>query len=127
VLTEISGAGTLRVASLETEDVRTHEVVPLIRLLEVVSSRLSVGWEVVREHEGAERITALIGTVGVELSSTIVSSEVDELLVDVTSDLNVVWGLHEGDTGDSALGDDTCTTAGLSAPCDRLALGVTNG
>lgn len=64
--------------------------------------------------------------MGIELSSTIVRRKVNELLVDKAGDLDVVGGLHEGDTGDSALGDDTCTTAGLSAPCDRLALGFTN-
>lgn len=73
------------------------------------------------------RSTHKIGTVGVELSSTVVGLEVDLGLVNETNDLEVAGGLHELNTGDGTSGDDTGTTALLGAPGDLLTLGVTNG
>jgi hypothetical protein len=92
--------------------------VPFICLLEVVSASLLVGGKVVREHEGTEGIATLISAVRIKLSSTIISLDVDKGLVDVAGDLDVIRGLDEGHAGDGTLGDDTCTTARLSAPCD---------
>ena len=73
------------------------------------------------------RSTHKIGTVGVELSSTVIGLEVDLGLVNETNDLEVAGGLHELNTGDGASGNDAGTAALLGAPSDFLTLGVTDG
>jgi hypothetical protein len=123
VLAVIGGASTCGVASLEAKDSSTHKVVPFDGL-DVLGA--SGGTERLGEQEGTERVTTLISTVGIELSSGITSGNVDEGLVDVASDLNVVGCLQELDTSESALGDDTSTVAWLRAPCDTLTLDVTD-
>jgi hypothetical protein len=117
VLTEMGSVGTGGVASLEAERSSTHEVVPFYSLDE-----LSV--EGVGEQETTEGVTTLIGTVGVQLSSGVVGLDVDVLLLDEASDLNVVGRLHELNAGDGTLGDDTGTIAWLRAPSNALTLGV---
>jgi hypothetical protein len=86
VLAVISGVSTCGVASLEAELSSTHKVVPFDGLLEVSSP--GVG-----EEEGTKGVSSLIGTVGVEFSSRVVRGNVNETLVDETSDLDVVGGL----------------------------------
>ena len=70
--------------------------------------------------------THLISTMGVHLASSIISSDVDVGLVDVTRDEDVGWGLEELDTGDGAFGHDTGTVPWLGAPGDGLGFLVTN-
>jgi hypothetical protein len=111
------GVWLRRVASLKAEGSSTHEVVPLDSLNEVTSPGLG-------EEKGTKRVTTLIGTVGVEFPSGIIGSDVDELLLDEASDLDVVRGLHELETSDGTLGDDTGTITGLCAPGDAFAFGV---
>ena len=61
----------------------------------------------------ARRTTHEVSTVGVKLSSTIVSLDVDLGLIDETDDLDVVGGLGELDTGEGTRGDKTSTVGGL--------------
>lgn len=119
VLAVVGGVGTRGVASLEAESSSTHEVVPFDGLDH--TSTPGVG-----EEETTEGVTTLIGTVGVELSSGVGGVNVDEVLLDEASDLDVVGGLHELETGDGTLGDDTGTISGLGAPGDTLTLDVTD-
>lgn len=119
VLAVVGGVSTSRVASLEAELTSTHEVVPFNGLLELTG-------EGVREEEGTEGVTTLIGTVGVEFTSRVVSSEINVLLGDVASDLDVVGGLDELDTSQGTSGDDTGTIVWLGAPGNGFTLSVTN-
>ena len=124
MFTEVGSVGASRVASLEAENVTTHEVVPLDDLLVavVVAIRPSGGIE-----KATEGVTAEVGTVGIELSSKVVGSEVDEGLIDETNDLDVVGGPHELDTLKSSGRDETGSMAGLGAPCDFLLFGFPDG
>lgn len=119
VLAEASSVGTSGVAGLEAESSSTHKVVPFNSLNELSS-------ECVGEEETAEGVTTLVGTVGVQLSSGVIGLDVDEVLGDATSDLNVVGRLHELNAGDGTLGDDTGTIAWLCAPSNALTLDVTD-
>jgi len=105
------------IASLEAEGSSTHKVVPFDGLNKVTGP--GVG-----EEKGAERVTTLIGTVGVEFSSGISWVDVDKLLIDKASDLNVIRSLHELNTSDRTLRDDTGTVAWLCAPSDVFTFGV---
>jgi hypothetical protein len=119
VLAVVGGVSTCGVASLEAESSSTHEVVPFDGLGVAVTP--GVG-----EEESTERVTTLIGTVRVEFTSRVISGDVDELLLDEAGDLDVVGGLHELETSDGTLGDDTGTIARLCAPSDTLTLDVTD-
>lgn len=80
--------------------------------------------------EATKRVATFISTVRVHLSSTIVGVHVDQLLVDVSDNLNVSGGLHELEAGDRASGNDTSAVAGLRAPCNGCSFGgadVTSG
>ena len=85
-----------------------------------------VGRPSVGEDETSERVTTLVGTMGVHLSSTVISLEVDLALINVTNDLNVVGGLHELNTSDRTSWDKAGTMARLGAPCNRFALDIAN-
>jgi len=122
VLAVVSSVGTCGIASLEAEGSSTHEVVPFDGLDEATTT----GTEGLGEEEGTEGVTTLISTVRVEFSSRVIGGNVDELLLDETSDLDVVGGLHELETGDGTSGDDTGTIAGLCAPSDTLTLDVSD-
>jgi len=123
MLAVASSVGASRVASLKTESIAAHEVVPLDDLLVgAVVTGPSGGVE-----ETAERVTTEIGTVGIELSSKVIRLEVDEGLVDKTNDLDVVWGPHELNTLKGTSGDETRAMAGLGAPGDFLMFGLTDG
>lgn len=119
VLAEVSSVGTSRIASLEAENTSTHEVVPFDSLGE--ASTPGIG-----EEETTEWVTTLISTVGVEFSSRVISLDVDELLLDEASDLNVVGGLHELDTSEGTVWDTTSAITGLCAPGNALTLNVTD-
>lgn len=123
MFTELGGVGASRVASLETEGVSSHEVVPLddLGVLVLVSP---AGWECIGEDEATKGVATLISAVGIHLTSGVVRLDVDQGLVDMPSDLDIVGGLHELNAGEGASGDDTGATTGLSAPGDGLALGV---
>lgn len=93
-----------------------HILVPLLGLL--VGSlvrRPGVG-----EDETSERVTTLVSTMGVHLSSTVILLEVDLRLVKEANNLNVVRGLHELDTGNGTRRNETSTVAGLGAVSDGL-------
>jgi len=126
VLAKLSSPRAGGVAELHAENVGTHEVVPLKHLLEVVASGSRILGEVVRVHEATKRVAALVSTMRVELASSIISLDVDEVLVDVAGHLNVVGGLDEGDASDGTSRDNTSTAAGLSAPGNRFTFGVTD-
>ena len=119
VLAEVSRIGASRIASLETESVTAHEVVPLDDLLVVV---LVVTGPCGGVEETTEGVTAEVGTVGVELSSEVIRTEVDEPLVDETDDLNVVGGPHELNTLQGTSGDETSSMTGLGTPGNFLVL-----
>jgi len=63
----------------------------------------------------------------VQLPSCIIGQEVGLSLIDVTDDLDVVWGSHELDTLEGARGDETSAVARSGTPRDGLMLGLTNG
>ena len=90
-----------------------NSLVPLNRLDEIAGECLG-------EEETTQRVTALIGTVGVHLTSRVIGGEVDLVLLDETSNLDVGSGLDELNAGQSALGDDTGSIAGLCAPGNGL-------
>ena len=90
-----------------------NSLMPLNRLDEVAVECLG-------EEETTERVTALIGTVGVHFTSRVIGGNVDLVLLDETSNLDIGGGLDELNTGQSALGDDTGTIAGLCAPSNGL-------
>jgi len=123
VFAVFSSVGARWVASLQAELVSTHEVVPFDGLDVVVGVAIR-GREGVGEEEGTERVTTLVSTVRVEFSSTIISLDVDEFLVDVTSDLDVVGSLHELETSDGASWDQTGTVAWFGAPSDTFTFNV---
>ena len=58
--------------------------------------------------------------MGVHLTSRVIGSEVDLVLVNETGDLDVGRGLDELNTSQSTLGDDTGAIVGLGAPSDGL-------
>lgn len=118
VLAEDCGAGTCGVTSFEAESITTHEVMPFNNLRELT------GLESIRKNDTTHWVTAQISTMGVHFSAKVIRSKVDQLLVDETDNLNVVWGLHELDTGEGTSRDEAGTTAGLSAPGNHLAFSV---
>jgi len=118
-----SSVGASGVASLETESVTTHEGVPLDDLL-VLSL---VDREASGKDLGAEGVTAEVGAVRVQLSSIVIRLEVNEGLIDETDDLDVVWGLHELNTLESASGDKTRAMARFGTPGDCLMFSLTDG
>jgi len=65
--------------------------------------------------------------MGVELSSKVISREVDVGLVDKTDDLDVVWGLHELNTLKGTSGDETSAVTGLRAPRHLQLFRLTDG
>jgi len=124
MLAEISSVGARRVANFEAETVTAHEVVPLddLRITVVVAVRPSGGVD-----ETAEGVTTEISTVWVELSSKVISLEVDEGLVNKTDDLDVVWRLHKLNTPKGTSGDETRAMTRLGAPRDFLLFRLTDG
>lgn len=80
----------------------------------------------VRVDETTERVSTLVSTVGVHLSSTIIRGHVDLGLVNVTNNLDIVGSLHKLDTSKGAGGNQASAAAGLGAPCNSLALRVAN-
>lgn len=64
--------------------------------------------------------------MGIELTAEITLLDVDLGLVHEADDLDVVGGTHELHALESTFGDKTRATAGLGAPCDLLALGVSD-
>lgn len=124
VLAVVGGVGTSGITDLEAEDATTHEIVPLDDLLVaiIVSVRPPI-----RVDKTAEGVSTEVSTVGIELSSAVVSLEVDQRLVDETDDLKVVGSPHELNTLKSASGDQTGTMPRLGAPSDFLSFRVTDG
>jgi len=123
VFAEVSSVGASGVASLETESVTTHEVVPLDDLLVIgLAARPGVG-----EDDTAEGVTAEVGAVGIELSSIVIGGHVNEGLVDETDNLDVVWGLHELNTLEGTSGDEASAVTGLGAPGNILMFRLTDG
>ena len=58
--------------------------------------------------------------MGVHLTSRVIGGNVDLVLLNETSNLDIGGGLDELNTSQSALGDDTGTIAGLCAPGNGL-------
>lgn len=77
--------------------------------------------------EKKREITHEILTVGVELSSVVVSCNVNLGLVNETSDLDVIRSLDVLNALEGTVGDEASTTALLGAPSDLLALRVSDG
>lgn len=82
--------------------------------------------EGVCENEGTDGVSSAIRTVGIEFSSGIIGSEVNEGLVDVSGDLDVIWRLDELNASECALGNGTSAMGRFCAPGDALSLHVTN-
>ena len=80
----------------------------------------------IRVDETTERVSSEIGTMGVHLTSRVVGLEIHLCLVDKTDDLDVIWGLHELNTLERAVGDETGSMAGFGTPCDGLVFGLTD-
>lgn len=76
------------IASLETEEVITDEVVPLNDLVGSPSEYVAV-------HHTSHGIPAEVGTVGVHLASGIVSKDVDGSLVDESDSLDIIRSPHK--------------------------------
>lgn len=121
VLAVVGSIGASGIASLETEGVSTHEVVPFDGLDEATTVGPGIG-----EKETTKWVTTLISTVGVEFSSRVISLNVDQVLLDETSDLDIVGGPDELDTSEGTVGDATSTISGLGAPGNALTLNVTD-
>jgi hypothetical protein len=115
--------GACGIASLETESVTTHKVVPLDDLLKIALA----GGPGVGEQETAEGVTTEVGAMGVELPSIVIGRDVNEGLVDETDDLDVVWGLHELNTLEGTSGDFTSAVTGLGAPGNFPMFRLTDG
>jgi len=122
VLAVVRSMCSSRVASLQTESVTTHEVVPFNDLLEI----FLVGTESVGIEQTTERVSTKIGTVGVKLSSVIVRLQVDLGLINKSNNLNVIGGLHELDTLEGSRREHTGTITGLRAPGNLLVLGLSD-
>jgi len=125
VLAVLSRIGTRWIASLQAELSSTHEIVPFDGL-DVVVRVSSRRRERIREQQRPQRVASLIGAMRVEFSARVCGIEVDEGLVDVASDLDVVWGLDKLDTSDGTSWDQTSSVAGLGAPGDTFTFDVTN-
>jgi len=121
VVTELGGVGVGLVASLEAENVRAHEVVPFNDLGDGSASSEGVG-----EDKPTEWVATEISTMGVHLSSSIISSHVDEGLVDVAGDLNVCRGPHELNTSDGTGGDGSGPMRRVRAPGNGRGFCVTD-
>jgi hypothetical protein len=120
---EVSGVGTSRVASLETELATTHEVMPLNDLLvSVVVARPGGGVE-----ETTEGIATKVGTVRVKLSSEVICRYIDEGLVNETDDLDIVGGPRELNTFESTSGDETTAMTRLGTPGNFLMFRIADG
>lgn len=103
--------GNSGVTDLDAEDAGTDEVVPA-GSLEQGGVVLCAG-KTARVDETANGVTEQISTVGIELSSSIITSKTDTSLVEVSSNLDVSAGLHELSTSDGTGGHDTSTMACL--------------
>ena len=64
--------------------------------------------------------------MGVKLTTEVVSSQVEPRLVDERDDLEVRRCTEELNASNSTLGDQASSPAGLRAPRDLLAFGVTD-
>jgi hypothetical protein len=79
-----------------------------------------VAVECLGKDKTTEGVTALVGTMGVHLTPRVVGGEVDVLLLDETSNLDIVGGLDVLDAGQRTRRDDTGAVVGLCAPGDGL-------
>ena len=68
-----------------------------------------------------------VRAVRVELASIVAGRDVDLGEVTLARDLDVVWGFHEVNTRQCAVGNKTRPATALRAPRDLLALGVADG
>jgi hypothetical protein len=78
------------------------------------------------EKQSAHWVATLIGTMRVHLASRIISLDVDQILVDVTGNLDVVRSFDVLEASDGALGDNASAMAGLCAPGYGFTLGCTD-
>jgi len=105
------------VTDLQAELVGADELSPPVDLVS--------GWVKGRGvHETTDGVTTLILSSGVELASVVTALDVDQSLVNETSDHPIVIVLEELNTLKGTSGDDTGTVTGLSAPGDFLTLGI---
>jgi len=119
MFTVVCGVRARGVASLQAESTSTHEVVPFNGLDNVAVERVG-------EDETTQGVTALIGTMGVHLTSRVIRGDVDKGLLNETNNLDVIRGLHKLNTSQGTLGDDTGAMRVLGAPGNCLALDDTN-
>lgn len=70
--------------------------------------------------------TNQVSTMRVEFSSIVISSQVDQNLVDETGPLDIFAGNEHLDTGEGTGRDETSTVARLGAPGYFNGFGVTN-
>lgn len=79
-----------------------------------------------RVNKTTHGVTTQVGTVGVHLTSPVITGNIEELLTDEANDLDVVGGFHELDTLECTCGDDACATTGFGTPRHHLAFGVSD-
>jgi hypothetical protein len=124
VLAETNSVVGIRITSLEAEHASTDEVVPRRSLGRKLGSAAREGGRV---DEATNRVTTAVLASRVELATGVVRGKIEQKLVDVTSDLNVGWGLDELDASEGASGDKTSTVGGLGAPGYFKGLRVSDG
>lgn len=86
---------------------------------------IAAGWDVGRDVS-ADRVTDVLGTVGVELSSRVTIGDVHLGTVPETVNLNVQRRSDEVGGGDGTIGDESCVVSWLSAVSDDDRLDVSD-
>jgi hypothetical protein len=121
----VGSVGSRWITCFQTELSRTHEIVPLdgLNVCGWVTGRCREG---VGEDEGTNRVASSVCAVGIEFSSGVIRSHVDECLVDIPGYLDVIWRLNELNSGECSFRNDTSPVGGLCAPCNALAFNITN-
>lgn len=108
------------VAGSDTELAGRDEVLPLLDSLELASVGASV-------DELTDWVAVASGSVGVELTTLVTSTNADLGEVTDTGDLDVRGSLEEVSSLDGTVGDQTGTVSRLETVGDDLGLLVTNG
>lgn len=115
------------VAVVRGETVGVNEATKRVTTLDIHrrKERLALAL-LVPQKNPTENTTHLISTMGVHLTSSIISSNVDVGLDDGPRDEDIRGRLEELNTSDSASGHGTSTVARLGAPRDGLSFLVTD-
>lgn len=110
VLAEIR-AGDGWVANLDTEDVGTNKVAPVLSL----NGNTFAAGQRVGPNNPTEGVSGQVSTVGIQFTSTITGVKVDTPLIELASYLDVAWSTHELDVPQGTSWDDAGSVAGFCA------------